>query len=878
MTREFPLLSTQPATTLYLIDGHSLLYRAYYAIRHLSSPSGTPTNAVYGMTTMLLKVLRERRPGAVAIAFDTKAPTVRHQVYEEYKAHRPPMPDELSAQLPYVMRLIDALRISRLMLEGYEADDLIATVAVKAAAGGMPVVIVSTDKDLYQLIGQSITLYDAMKDQLIGPAEVADRFGVEPAQMADLLGLMGDAVDNVPGVPGVGEKTAAALIRQFGSIDRLLDHLDEVGKPKLRDTLREYADQARLSLGLVRLQTDCPVPFELNQFQLAQPDPERLRALFTELGFTSLLDALPRTDAGTAAPAAPAAMTAHPSPVETDLGRFWPALDRATLAAVADHQEPGHPQPAGLAVSLDGDTAYYLPWGLPIRQFAEQLHTGGGAIAGHHVKPLLHAFAESKVEAPVIGFDTLIAAYLLDPTRSYDNLAQLAAAFSVDAGALGTETAAGPDGRERCGAASRVTRTLVLPLKNELDRLELRPLYEEVELPLIEVLVSMERHGMLLDTEALAAVGRELRGHLEQLETRIYQFAGERFNLNSPKQLSDVLFNRLGLPPVKKTKTGFSTDESVLSQLALQHELPADLINYRQLNKLLSTYVDALPMLVNPATGRLHTTFHQTVTATGRLSSSDPNLQNIPIRGEWGMRIRSCFIAAQGCRLVSADYNQIELRLLAHFSQDPALIEAFRVGDDVHAATGSQIFGRPAAEITPAMRRIAKTVNFAVIYGMSPFGLAQELGIGQAEARQYIDRYFVHYRGVKTFIDQTVARASADGAVTTLWKRRRPIPELAQRPAATRALGERTAVNTVVQGSAADVIKVAMNRVWRRLRHEQRQSALLLQIHDELVLEVPEAELDTVRALVIEEMEGAATLSVPLRVDPGVGHHWAEAH
>jgi len=863
------------AATLYLIDGHSLLYRAYYAIRHLSSPSGMPTNAIYGMTTMLLKVLRERRPGAVAIAFDTKAPTVRHQAYQEYKAHRPPMPDELSAQLPYVMRLIDALRIPRLMLEGYEADDLIATVAVKAAAGGVPVVIVSTDKDLYQLIGPSITLYDAMKDQLIGPAEVAERFGVEPAQMADLLGLMGDAVDNVPGVPGVGEKTAAALIRQFGSIDRLFDHLDEVGKPKLRDTLLEHADQARLSLGLVRLQTDCPVPFELNQFQLAQPDPERLRALFTELGFSSLLDALPRADAGTAAPAA---MTAHPSPVETDPGLLWSALAHAPLAAVAEHQEPDHPQPTGLAISLDGDIAYYLPWGKPIQQFAEQLRTGGGAIAGHHVKPLLHAFAELKIEAPAIGFDTLIAAYLLDPTRSYDNLAQLSSAFSLDAGALGAETVTGPDGREHCGAASRVARKLVLPLKAELERLELRPLFEEVELPLIEVLVSMERRGILLDTEALAAVGRELRGHLEQLETRIYRLAGERFNLNSPKQLSDVLFNRLGLPPVKKTKTGFSTDESVLSQLALQHDLPADLINYRQLNKLLSTYVDALPMLVHPATERLHTTFHQTVAATGRLSSSDPNLQNIPIRGEWGMRIRSCFIAAPGCRLLSADYNQIELRLLAHFSQDPALIEAFRIGDDVHAATGSQIFGRPAAEITPAMRRIAKTVNFAVIYGMSPFGLAQELGISQAEARQYIDRYFVHYRGVKTFIDQTVARAAADGAVTTLWKRRRPIPELAQRPAATRALGERTAVNTVVQGSAADVIKVAMNRVWRRLRRERRQSALLLQIHDELVLEVPDAELETVRALVIEEMEGAAALSVPLRVDPRVGRHWAEAH
>ena len=857
------------AATLYLIDGHSLLYRAYYAIRHLSSPSGTPTNAVYGMTTMLLKVLRERRPGYVAIAFDTKAPTLRHQAYQEYKAHRPPMPDELSVQLPHITRLIDALRIPRLMLEGYEADDLIATVALKAAAGGMPVVIVSTDKDLYQLVGPSITLYDAMKDQMIGPDEVAERFGVEPARMIDLLGLMGDAVDNIPGVPGVGEKTASALVRQFGSIDQLLDRLEEVGKPKLRETLREHAEQARLSRELARLHTNCPVPFEPDQFRLAEPDPEQLRALFTEWGFSSLLAALPSADTTSAG------TTAAGPPFLTDLTALWPLLADAPLVAVAPYHEPEQSQPAGLAVTVDGQAAYDLPWGPSIRQFADRMRKGGGSIAGHQLKPLLHAFAESEMGAPDVGFDTLIAAYLLDPTSPFDDLGRLAASFSINAGPL---SASDGVGREGCGAASRLIRKLVSPLQAELDRLELRPLFEEVELPLIEVLVSMERKGILLDTASLATVGRELRSHLERLETRIYQLAGERFNLNSPKQLSEILFTRLGLPPVKKTKTGFSTDESVLTQLALQHELPAELISYRQLNKLLSTYVDALPTLVNPATGRLHTTFHQAVTATGRLSSSDPNLQNIPIRGEWGPRIRSCFIAAPGCRLLSADYNQIELRLLAHFSQDPALIEAFRSGHDVHAATGGQIFGRPPAEITPEMRRVAKTVNFAVIYGMSPFGLSQELGLSQADARRYIDRYFTHYRGVKTFIDQTVARASADGAVTTLWKRRRPIPELAQRPAATRALGERTAVNTVVQGSAADIIKVAMNRVWRRLRHERRQSALLLQIHDELVLEVPESELESVGALVIQEMEGAASLSVPLRVDSGVGRHWAEAH
>jgi DNA polymerase-1 len=472
----------------------------------------------------------------------------------------------------------------------------------------------------------------------------------------------------------------------------------------------------------------------------------------------------------------------------------------------------------------------------------------------------------------------MLAAYLLDPTRSRYDLDQLATAYGLAPPAPSEATGAAGLTPEACAAASQAIRQLVAPLQKALAQQELAPLFSEVELPLIEVLVGMERRGILLDTERLEGVGRELRAHLERLESRIYQLAGMTFNLNSPKQLAEVLFDRLGLSPLKKTKTGFSTDESVLTQLALQHELPSELINYRQLNKLLSTYVDALPALVNPRTGRLHTTFHQTVAATGRLSSSDPNLQNIPIRGEWGLRIRQCFVAPPGHRLLSADYNQIELRLLAHFAQDPMLLEAFQRNDDVHAATGSQLFGLPREQITPQMRRVAKTVNFAVIYGMSPYGLSQELGLSQAEAKRYIERYFDHYRGVKAFITGTIARAAADGYVTTLWHRRRPIPELAQKPAATRALGERTAVNTVVQGSAADLIKVAMNRVYRRLSHEGRRSALLLQIHDELVLEVPEEEVEPVSALVAQEMEGVASLSVPLRVDLGTGRHWAEAH
>ncbi len=870
--------------TLYLIDGHSHLYRAYYAIRHLSTAAGLPTNAVYGMATMLLKIIRERHPDYLVIAFDTKAPTTRHQAYAAYKAHRPPMPEELSVQFPHLKRLIEGLRIPQLSIDGYEADDLIATVATQAAAQGMAVVIVSTDKDLYQLVGPSILLYDSLKEQLIGPKEVAARFGVAPEQMADFLGLMGDAVDNVPGVPGIGEKTAASLIARFGSIDRLLSHLEEVDKPKLRETLRQHADQARLSRDLATLHTDCPIALEWEHWRMASPDHQQLRALFTELEFTRLLKMIPDDPPPASGQAAhlqtDAAAPSTPT-VRTDLDRLWPALEQAAgrhqVVAVAlhTHAAGAATPPAGLCLSLDDSAAFYLPWGPPVADLCERLRVRQPVIAGHDLKPLLHAVAALGAAPITPGFDTKLAAYLLDPTRARYELDHLAGTYGLGPLPTGPALCESPEG---CGAASQAIRQLVPKLQADLEQYGLRPLYDEVELPLIEVLSAMERTGILLDIALMETVGAELRGHLERIEARIYQLAGTTFNLNSPKQLAEILFDRLGLPPLKKIKTGYSTDESVLTQLALQHELPSELLNYRQLTKLQSTYVEALPALVDPKTGRLHTTFHQTVAATGRLSSSDPNLQNIPIRGEWGQRIRQCFIAAPGCRLLSSDYNQIELRLLAHLSHDSTLLNAFHRGDDVHTTTGMQLFGLPREQITPQMRRVAKTVNFAVIYGMSPFGLSQELGISQAEAKRYIDRYFTHYRGVKQFIDDTIARAAADGVVTTIWRRRRPIPELGQRPAATRALGERTAVNTVVQGSAADLIKVAMNRVDRRLRRENRRSALLLQIHDELLLEVPEAEIEAVTALVREEMEGVADLSVPLRVDLGVGRHWADAH
>ncbi|MEW6325192.1 MAG: DNA polymerase I [Nitrospirota bacterium] len=860
--------------TLYLIDGHSLLYRAYYAIPRLSTASGQPTNAVYGMATMLLKVVRERKPDYLAIAFDTKAPTHRHRAYEAYKSHRPPMPDALSAQLPLLDRLIDALRMPKLALEGYEADDLIATAAIRAAARGLTVVIVSSDKDLYQLVGGAVSLYDAMKDLSIGPDQVAERFGIAPAQIPDLLGLMGDSIDNVPGVPGVGEKTASALIRQFGSIDQLLARLGDVERPKLRESLRAHAEQARMSRELARLHSDCPVEIALEAFKFSPPDVEALRRLFADLEFTTLLKGLPAGQAGLPAAGVLEAPAAALPPVRTDLESLWAALPSAQVVALSLHVGP-HPDqpPAGLCASIDDGGAYYLPWGNAVRELCDRAREAARPIAAHGAKSIVHALGDLGIEPPAMAFDTWLAAYLLDPTRARYDVDQLALAYGLEPPPAAASLEERPEG---CGALSRTVRRLIPPMRRAINEQGLEPLLDEVELPLIEVLTAMERRGILLDTDQLQEVRVELRGHLDRLEERIYQLAGARFNLNSPKQLADILFEKLGLPPVRKTKTGYSTDEAVLTQLALQHELPAELINHRQLSKLLSTYVEALPALINPRTGRIHTTFHQTVAATGRLSSSNPNLQNIPIRGEWGLRIRRCFIAPPGHALLSADYNQIELRLMAHLSQDPMLLEAFQRDDDVHAATAAQLFGLPREQITGPMRRVAKTINFAVIYGMSPFGLSKELGIAQLEARRYIERYFDYYRGVKEFIAATIARAAQDGYVATLWRRRRPIPELAQRAAAVRALGERTAVNTVVQGSAADLIKVAMNRVHRRLRREGRESALLLQIHDELVLEAPDGELAAVSALVVQEMEGVASLSVPLRVDLGTGRHWAE--
>ncbi|HUK56384.1 MAG TPA: DNA polymerase I [Nitrospiria bacterium] len=920
-----PQISTRPR--LLLIDGHSYIYRAYFAIRNLSTSKGIPTNAVFGFTTMLLKTVRDQRPDYLAVAFDAKGPTLRHAEYREYKAQRPEMPDSLRRQIPYIQRVVEAFRIPVLLQEGLEADDLIGTLARQAEAAGLDVTIVSGDKDMFQLISPRTCVYDTMKDRVYRAEDVRERFGVEPERVIDIMGLMGDSIDNIPGVPGIGEKTAVDLIRRFGSIENLLAHLDEIDKPKLRENLRAFSEQARLSRQLAEIKRDCPVELNLDRFQRAEPDAEAMTRLFLELEFGSLLKRvesparLPAGQAGpTDGPAAPDSVRVEITDSDESLRGmagvlaaaktiglgFWtlpsgPA--RPAGGSSADHHAPGRDRSAILGIALAvTDRVFYIPLGhhylgapaapesrIIIEQLRPLLSDASIRKVGHDLKAALLTSHQSGLSIEEPMDDTMIASYLLNPNRrdhsletaAIDRLGlrlpELAAPLAPEIPVEQMASAAG----ERASAVLRLDSSL-RPLLHEqgLDRL-----FDEIEMPLVPVLAEMEEIGIKLDVGRLASLSKELETQLSGMVQRIQTLAGTEFNLNSPKQLAEILFDRLGLKPIKKTKTGYSTNEEVLQQLALQHELPAEILNYRQLTKLKSTYVDALPRLVHPGTRRLHTSLNQTVAATGRLSSSDPNLQNIPVKGEWGARIRQAFIAETGCRLLSADYNQVELRILAHLSQDPHLLSSFQHGEDIHATTATQIFGLAPEQITAEMRRTAKTVNFGIIYGISPYGLSGTLGVSQSEAKRYIDRYFAHYSGVRRFIDKTIAEAKERGYVTTIFSRRRPIPELANETPSVRGLGERTAINTPIQGSAADLIKLAMIRIARRLKAEGRRSRMLLQIHDELIFEVPEEEIDPITGLVRNEMEGVmpclpagGPLSVPLKVDIGVGANWNEAH
>jgi DNA polymerase-1 len=893
--------------SLYLIDGNSYIYRAYYAIRGLSTSKGLPTNAIYGFTNMLLKVVREKKPDYIAIAFDSPAPTERHRLFEEYKAQRPKAPNELVYQIPYIKKIVDAFKIPVLEIEGYEADDILATLAKKGEREGLDVTIVTGDKDIFQIIGPNIKTYDTMKDKVYEEKDVVERFGVGPDKIVEVMGLMGDTIDNIPGVPGIGEKTAVELIKEFGSIENLLKNLDKIKKPKLRETLKENAEIARLSHNLATIHKDLPIRVYLKDLSIKEPDNDALLHIVKELEFTSLLKLLTPH----------AALEKKDYRTITSEKDFLYLIDKIkkteefSIDLETTGKDPMTTEIVGISISIEPNRSYYIPVGHSLISVRDRVYPESHPqlkrdYVLNTLKPVLEDERIRKIGQNIkyeivvlrnyginlegISFDTMIASYLLNPTKPVHNLENIALEY-LDYKILTYEEVVGK-GKKQIGfeevPIDKATKyscedsDITLRLKGVLSPLieekGLRTLFYDVEMPLLEVLAEIEMNGFKIDKGLFHEMSKEIEGELNTIIERIYFLAGEEFNINSPKQLADILFKKLGLKPTKKTKTGYSTNVEVLQELSLQHELPREILKYRNLFKIKSTYLDTLPDLVNPKTGRIHTSLNQTVTATGRLSSSEPNLQNIPIRGELGKRIREAFIAEKGNLLLSADYSQIELRILAHLAQDKILIEAFKKGEDIHARTATEIFDLPPESITPDMRRQAKTVNFGIIYGISPYGLSIELGIEPSQAKDLIDTYFEKHKGVKEFIEKNLEEAKLKGYVTTILCRQRPIPELSSQNPNVRQFGERLAINTPIQGSAADLIKLAMVNISKRMHKIDSKAKMILQIHDELVFEFPEEEVDQVKKVVKEEMEGVIEFSVPIKVDIGVGWHWSEAH
>lgn len=887
------------ARRVVLVDGTNCLYRAFFGIPGLRAPDGSPTNAAYGFVNMLRKVLREEDPDTLVVVFDARGETFRHRLFGEYKANRDAQPEDLSAQLPIVRELIDAYRIPVVEVEDFEADDVIATLVAQAPADAQ-VSIVSTDKDLMQLVDDRVTLLDGIRDRRYGPAEVEARFGVPPNRILDVRALVGDPSDNIPGVKGIGEKGAAQLIEEWGDLENLIRHSAEIGSKRARNALSSQSEQARLSKRLATLVAEVPLPVRFADLRRREPDREALRALFERLGFTRLLEDL--EEASEPAPArdeAPVALQVVRGEEEFEaLLEEISGLPRISLLGVVGEGGPLVGEPVGIAVALAPDRAAYLPLAgtpaLPAAEVVPRLGpllgpSGGLAWVGRDAKNTQLLFAEYGCELAGPEFDIEIAGHLLDPAggstlaalatrhlglslRSWEDLAGRGAK-ARPARELPVEEVAGWAASEACAA-----RALVEPLGKRLREDELTGLFEEVELPLTRVLARMERAGVRIDEEKLEELSAEYREQLDRIEAEIHHLAGEPFLVSSPKQLQQILFEKLKLPVIKKTKTGYSTDEEVLERLALQHALPERILAYRRLAKLKNTYVDALPPLVNPRSGRLHPTFNQLGAATGRLSAANPNVQNIPIRTAEGVRIREAFIAAEGHRLLSADYSQVELRILAHYSEDESLIEAFRLGEDVHRRTAAAVAGIAPEEVTADQRSRAKAVNFGIIYGSSAFGLARQLGIAAGEAQEAIDAYFQRYRGVRRFLDRTVEEARERGWVKTLLGRRRYLPDLGSRNRVLRNAAERMAVNTVVQGTAADLIKKAMVEIDAALEAEGLRARMILQVHDELVFEVPEPEVASLEPLVRARMESVLPLRVPLVVDVGLGASWREAH
>ncbi|UCD33156.1 MAG: DNA polymerase I [Desulfobacterales bacterium] len=887
--------------TVFLIDGTAYIYRAYHAIRGLTNSKGLPTNAAFGFTRMLLKLIEDRSPEYVAMLFDAKGPTFRHEIYHDYKANRPPMPEDLSIQIPHIMEITKGFNIAVIEMPGFEADDLIGTFGRLAEEMGLSVVMVTGDKDFVQLVTEKSIIWDPMKDKIIDAAAVRDTYGVEPYQMVDVMGLSGDPSDNIPGVPGIGTKTALSLIQSFGSMKNLYEQVASIAKKKQRQNLVKYKDQAWLSRQLVKINTTVPVSFNPDDLKFKKQDNNKLASLFKKLEFRQLQQAFP---------------------IHTDLSkkRYLPILDRDTLDELITRLEaadifaidtetsakdPMQAELVGLSFSLVQDEAFYIPCAHDISKVPEQLDL---KTVLNLLKPVLEKPVVKKIGQNIkydwmvlkrhgihldgVVFDTMLASYLINPTKRAHNLDQIALDF------LDHKTTTYQDITEKnkkdisfaevplakavpyaCEDAD-ITLMAYHVLNPMLESAGLNDLFENVEMPLVPVLMKMEMTGISVDQEKLLNLSKMFESQLNELETKIYSIAGEAFNIKSSQQLGRILFEKLKLPVQKKTKkkTGYSTDVNVLTVLANKHELPELVLRHRTLAKLKSTYTDALLGLVHPKTGRIHTSYNQTVTATGRLSSSDPNLQNIPIRTEEGIEIRRAFVPRKGWVLVSADYSQIELRILAHYAADEILTKAFMEDEDVHTRTATEVFQVFPSFVTPELRRHAKVINFGIIYGMSPFGLSKELGISRKMAKTYIDNYFARYKGVKRFIDQTIEDARKNKKISTLLGRIRLLPDINSPNKTVREFAERTAINTPVQGTAADFIKLAMIRIDKAFMENSLNAAMLLSVHDEIVFETPPEELDTVKSLVKEIMEGIWDLKVPLKVNMISGRDWAEAH
>ncbi len=884
---------------LVLIDGSSLLYRSYYAIRFLTNSDGFPTNAIYGFIMTLKKLMGQENPDYLGIVFDSKEPTERHKLYTDYKAQRKPMPEDLVVQIPFLKKIINAMNIPAFERPGYEADDILATIAYKASKEDVQTIIVTTDKDLLQMVDQNISVYNPAKDLTLNEKDVKEFFGVSPSQVIDVLALWGDSSDNIPGVPGIGEKTAKALISRFGSLDNLLNNLSDIEKEGTRKKIENNLDGLQLSRRLVTIFKDLNIEFSPRELELSPPNKDDLLALYQEMGFSSLVSEFLKTTNA----------TKNNYVTILDEHTLKKAIDQIKKAGfVALDTETDSPFPTkarlvGISFSVNPHQAYYLPLrhdypGAPNQiskikafQLLEEVLTDPKIKKmGHNIKYDFIVLYREGITLQGIEWDTMVLSYLLEPNWGKHNLNKVATTYlQVDTipyhevvGKGKSEATMNAVNIEKVTPYACQDADLALRLSSllwpKVKEKGIGSLYESMERPLIQVLADMEMWGVRIDPEVLVDLSEELQQDLDILQKKIFAISQEEFNINSPKQLGNILFEKMGIQPSRKTRKtkSHSTDISVLQELARDHPIAQHMLEYRQISKLKSTYADALPLLVNPHTGRIHTSYNQTVAATGRLSSSDPNLQNIPARGELGKRCRQAFVPDPGKLFLSADYSQIELRILAHLSEDPALIETFRQNRDIHQDTALQVFGETSSLFPEEQRRRAKIINFSIIYGTSAFSLAKELGTSNSEAQEFIDLYFERYPKVREFLDKCVTDAQTSGVSKTLFGRTRPVPELRNENRIVQQAGQRIALNTPIQGTAADLIKKTMIDIWKELETQTFESKMILQVHDELVFEVPEKECRRIEPLVRQKMEDVFPLKIPLKVHLGWGINWAE--